>query len=149
MMKQITPLKGNVCPQLFSIFFSCSWYLLQTLFTCLGRGRGIFSYSLMSGAFSKQMKVKVLRSCGILPLKPGWQLVWRGRWDWKARRTSSKVLFVYLEISAGLLCLRPSLPYRFRGLMSELLFIILSSHWGFIQCTAKNHISLVASPVVV
>lgn len=55
--------------------------------------------------------------------------MWRGRWDWKARRTSSKVLFVYLEISAGLLCRRPPPSYRFRGLMPELLLLF----WAVIE----------------
>lgn len=58
----------------------------------------------------------------------------RGRWDRKAGRTSSKVLFVYLEISAGLLCRRPPPPYRFRGLISDLFSFEQSLKFHSMYC---------------
>lgn len=69
MMQQITPLKGNICPELFSHFFLFPMYVPD--FVCLLRTwktLGIFS---PVAGFSQQMKVKVLHCSGILSLKSG------------------------------------------------------------------------------
>lgn len=46
MMKQITPLKGNVCPQLFSIFFFLLLIFTPDIVYLLRTGKGHFFLQL-------------------------------------------------------------------------------------------------------
>lgn len=148
MMEQITPLKGNVCPQLFSIFFLLLIFAPDIVYS-LRTGKGHFFLQFNVRGFFPANESESATSLWYFTLK-----AWTGSWCGgggeigKLEEPVLRFCLFILRSQQGSCVVNP-LPLTVLGGWCRNYYFFLISHWSFIQCTAKNHISLFASPVVV